>query len=113
MAPTSIVFPDPLFLFQTPDENNERFHCISTYFSISQCTICAILEAAVKFTLDYGVMYFRFKIIRSCVQVGINSVAQFYACETFSHAILVREYKYLYITTPKELCSVGHKNNGM
>jgi hypothetical protein len=23
MAPASIVFPDPLFLFQTPDENNE------------------------------------------------------------------------------------------
>jgi hypothetical protein len=29
-APTSTVFPDPLFLFQTPDENDEqRFHCIS------------------------------------------------------------------------------------
>jgi hypothetical protein len=29
MAPASIVFPDPLFLFQTPDENDEqRFHCI-------------------------------------------------------------------------------------
>jgi hypothetical protein len=28
MAPASIVFPDPLFLFQTPDENDEsRFHC--------------------------------------------------------------------------------------
>jgi hypothetical protein len=23
MAPASIVFPDPLFLFQTPDENDE------------------------------------------------------------------------------------------
>jgi hypothetical protein len=23
MAPVSIVFPDPLFLFQTPDENDE------------------------------------------------------------------------------------------
>jgi hypothetical protein len=28
MAPASIVFLDPLFLFQTPDENDEsRFHC--------------------------------------------------------------------------------------
>jgi hypothetical protein len=28
MVPASIVFPDPLFLFQTPDENDEqRFHC--------------------------------------------------------------------------------------
>jgi hypothetical protein len=23
MAPASVVFPDPLFLFQTPDENDE------------------------------------------------------------------------------------------
>jgi hypothetical protein len=29
MAPASVVFPDQLFLFQTPDENDEqRFHCI-------------------------------------------------------------------------------------
>jgi hypothetical protein len=28
MAPASIVFPDPLFRFQNPDENDEqRFHC--------------------------------------------------------------------------------------
>jgi hypothetical protein len=28
MAPASIVFPDPLFHFQTPNENDEsRFHC--------------------------------------------------------------------------------------
>jgi hypothetical protein len=28
MAPASIFSPDPLFLFQTPDENDEcRFHC--------------------------------------------------------------------------------------
>jgi hypothetical protein len=29
MAPASTVFPDPSFLFQTPDENDEyMFHCI-------------------------------------------------------------------------------------
>jgi hypothetical protein len=30
MAPAPIVFPDPLFLLQTPDGNDEqRFHCNS------------------------------------------------------------------------------------
>jgi hypothetical protein len=38
MAPTSIVFPDKLFLFQTPDENDEqKFHCIIFWVVLSCC----------------------------------------------------------------------------
>jgi hypothetical protein len=57
MAPASIVFPDPSFLFQTPNENDEyRFQCTMIGFPYLQLgsqlrSICLVLEISGKVTV--------------------------------------------------------------